>query len=176
MAKTIFIIAQNNFREEELFDTKKTLEEKGHTCEIASKTKGTCTGTPNGKTIQAIKSIEELKAEDYDAIIFTGGAGAIKYQNDPAVHKIIKEANEKNKIIAAICIAPTILANTGILKGKKTTAWDAGDGKTIKQIEEKGAKYTGKDVETDGNIITANGPDASKKFGKKIAEKITEMI
>ncbi|RLE46441.1 DJ-1 family protein [Candidatus Woesearchaeota archaeon] len=172
MGKALLIIAPQDFREEELFDTKKALEEKGKECIIASKTKGTCTGKPEGKTAEATLALDEVKTDEFDAIVFIGGMGATIYQNDTTAHKIIKEAYEKGKIIAGICIAPTILANAGILKGKRATVWDSGDKKIATQIEEKGAIYTGENVTTDGKIITANGPHAAKEFGEKIAEMI----
>ena len=169
MGKVLMIIAPQDFREEELFDTKEILEGKGNDCVIASKVKGECTGKPEGKTTEATITLDEVNVDDYDAIVFIGGSGAKIYQQDIAAHQIIKEGIEKGKVIAAICIAPTILANAGILERKKATVWDEGDKKTAKQIEDKGAEYTGENVTVDGKIVTANGPQAAREFGEKIA-------
>jgi putative intracellular protease/amidase len=65
-------------------------------------------------------------------------------------------------------LAPTILANAGLLKGKKATCAQPSN------IELKGAIATGKDVERDGNIVTANGPGASTKFGETIVSVLSE--
>lgn len=108
--------------------------------------------------------IDQVKVDEYEAIVFVGGVGAQEYFNHPIAHKIAKEAVNKGKILAAICIAPRILAEAGVLKGKKATVW-ASEGKIL---EEKGANYTGKSVEVDGNIVTGSGPQAAEEFAKSI--------
>ena len=72
----------------------------------------------------------------------------------------------KGRVIAAICLAPVILANAGILNHKKATV----AGKEAKTIEEKGAEYMGPGVTVDGNIVTANAPKQSKLFGQTIGK------
>lgn len=70
----------------------------------------------------------------------------------------------RKKIVSAICFAPVILANAGLLKEKKATV----AGTQAKNIRDKGAIYTGPGVTVDGNIITANAPKASRLFGQTI--------
>ena len=70
------------------------------------------------------------------------------------------------KITAAICIAPVILANAGLLNGKKATSFPSEEN----ALEDKGAAFTGNPVEADGLIVTAEGPKAARDFGKKIAQ------
>jgi len=67
-------------------------------------------------------------------------------------------------MVAAICIAPVILANAGLLKKKNATVFKS----EIAAIEAKGAVYSGSGVTVDGNLITASGPDQAKQFGKEI--------
>ena len=61
-----------------------------------------------------------------------------------------------------------ILTNAGVLKGKHATIYKD----LAKMLEEHGAIYTGKQVEIVGNIITANGPDAARLFGKTIVKEL----
>jgi len=63
--------------------------------------------------------ISKINIDNYDAVVFVGGGGATEYFNDSIAHKIVKESIAKGKVLAAICIAPNILANAGVLKGKK---------------------------------------------------------
>jgi len=170
MADVLLIIAPN-FRDEELFDTKDVLEQAGLTTVIASKTAGTKKGMLGG-TAEAEIAISKVNVANYKAIVFIGGSGSSVYFNDATALKIAKEAASKNKVTAAICIAPVILANAGILQGKKATVWDDEENTYSSKIEEKGAIYTDKDVEKDGNIITANGPEAAKKFGNAIVSAL----
>ncbi|MCS7131535.1 MAG: DJ-1/PfpI family protein, partial [Hadesarchaea archaeon] len=91
------------------------------------------------------------------------------YFNDERALSIAKDAAKKGKKVGAICIAPIILANAGVLEGKRATVWN---GDFVRMLKERGAKYTGKQVEVDGNIITANGPTAAKEFGRTIAKEL----
>ncbi|MDD5162614.1 MAG: DJ-1/PfpI family protein [Candidatus ainarchaeum sp.] len=166
MAKIVLVIAQKNFRDEELFFTKEELEKAGHETVIAGKQKGTAIGMLGGKAEISLE-LKQVKTGDFDAIIFVGGSGSETYFKDAAALKLAKEFSKEGKIVAAICIAPMILANAGLLKGKKATCTGLAE-----KIEAKGAKLTEALVETDGKIITGKGPQAAREFGKKISEML----
>jgi len=163
----LMVIAPQNFRDEECFETKDELEKAGIKVEIASLTKGEKRGT-HGGLINADMPIGSVNVEDYDAVVFIGGAGAQIYFQNPIALDIARQAYNTGKITAAICVAPVILANSGVLNGKKATIWEGPD--TMKVFRDKNVDYTGKSVEVDGKIVTANGPKASREFGRKIAE------
>jgi len=70
-------------------------------------------------------------------------------------------------------ISPVILAKAGALKGKKATVWSSPlDRSPIKILEAQGAEFVDEKVVWDGNIITGNGPDAAREFGKTIADAL----
>jgi len=163
--KVLFIIAPENFRDEELLKPKKVLENKGYEVEIASIKTGKAIGML-GAEVEVKKNIYELSPEEYEAVVLVGGIGANIFFTDEKVHEFFRKAHEKGKVIAAICISPVTLAKAGLLKGKKATVWPS-EAETIKEL---GAKYTGNDVEVDGKIVTANGPEAAEKFGETIAK------
>ena len=165
----VFIVASKNFREEELFETQKQLENASIETVIASSQKGPIKGQFGG-TAQALMLLGEIIVDDYDAVIFVGGVGAKEYFGDKTAWKIAKEAVEKDKVLAAICIAPAILANAGVLDGVTATSFQS----ERARLKEAGAKYTSGSVEWDGLIITANGPEASARFGQVIAEAIKQ--
>jgi len=156
-----------SFEEEEMVKKKVVMVKEGIEVIIASSSKDTATGM-FGATAQPDILISELKVEDYDAIIFVGGSGASEYWNDPTAHKIAKEAVKQGKILGAICISPVTLANASVLEGKRATVWPS----EIDKLKEKGALYTGEEVEIDGKIITASGPKAAEEFGKAILEAL----
>ena len=167
--KVLFIIAPAGFREEELFEPKAVLESAGAQTFIASRKTGTIQGAGGGKASATI-ALASADATDHDAIVFVGGSGAEAYFNDATAQKIAKDAFDKGKILAAICIAPSILANAGILKGKKATCFSSEAG----NLKAKGASYTGQAVTVDGKIITANGPGAARQFGQEIAKALAK--
>jgi protease I len=167
MKKVVMIVASKNFRDEEFLEPKKVLEENGVKVVIASSSLSEARGML-GERVKPDILIDNIKPQEYDAIIFVGGSGSSEYWDSPIAHRILREANGQGKIIGSICIAPVTLANAGILKDKRATCWFS-EGEKLKA---KGAIYTGRDLEVDGNIITASGPSVAKEFGEKILEKL----
>lgn len=167
------VIAPTDFRDEEYFVTKKILEESGievHTC---SKTGEKAKGSLGGEAI-CDYSIDDIKTEEeYDALIFIGGSGASVYFEDDAALGLAKKFNDGGKVVGAICIAPVILANAGILRGKRATVW--GD-EYPRLLKSEGAVYTGADAEADGNIVTASEPRSAERFGRLLAEAIKGVV
>lgn len=81
---------------------------------------------------------------------------------------LIKKKKKKGKIIGAICLAPSILARAGILKGKIATVFPS-EANTLKNYS---AICTRASVEQDGLIITADGPGSARKFGELLVKTI----
>jgi protease I len=167
--KVLLIIAPQNFRDEELLHTKEELERVGAKTTIASTKTGEVRGMLGARVTPDIK-LDQVKVDDYDVVVFVGGSGSAVYFDDKQAISIASEAFSKGKKVCAICIAPVILANAGVLKGKRATAFPDD---SVPKIKSKGATYTGKSVEVDGNIITANGPAAAREFGRTIARELT---
>ena len=170
--KVAMIIAFRDFRDEEYFIIKQVLEAAGAKVITVSANLGKAFGVYGGEA-EVDLMIDNLKVQDFDAIVFIGGAGAYKYLEDPKCLQIALETIKKNKVLGAICIAPTILAKAGVLKGKKATVWSSPmDRSPIKILKEGGANYIDEEVVVDGNIITANGPVAAKEFGEALCQKL----
>ncbi|MDD5098213.1 MAG: DJ-1/PfpI family protein [Candidatus Pacebacteria bacterium] len=172
--KALLIIANKNFRDEEYFIPKQILEKNGIETKTASNEKGIAVGTFGGEASPDL-SLEEVNANNFDAIIFVGGSGAKTYLDNEISYDIARQAIQKNKILAAICIAPTILAKAGVLNKKKCTVWSSNmDKSAIKTIKENGGEYTGKSVITDKNIITGENADFAEEFGQAILKVLTD--
>jgi len=165
--KVAMIIAFEGFRDEEYQYPKEVLEKAGLQVITASQKTGTAKGKL-GMPANVDLALDQLKVDELEAVIFIGGPGSFIYYDDPVAHKIAQDAKAKNKVLAAICAAPGILSNAGVLKGKKATMF-TDDG----TLEKGGATYTGKGVEIDGNIITATGPSTAKAFGEAILKAVS---
>ncbi len=168
MGKNIaMFIAFQGFRDEEYIEPKKALEAAGHRVTTVS----TARGEARGKfrlTAQVDKTVDEIKAADYDALTLVGGPGALEHLDNPKVHALFKEAAAQGKLIGAICISPVVLAHAGLLEGRTVTCFPDG----AAEVEKGGGKYTGSDLEVDGRLITANGPVPAKKYGQVLAEAL----
>lgn len=168
MKRVVMIIAQDDFRDEELLQPKEILKKSGIEVKIASTTLDSVKGMLGAKVKPDIL-FRDVQAKDFDAVIFVGGSGASQYWNDPLAHKLAQDAAGLNKVLAAICIAPVTLSNAGLLKGKRATVWSS----ESEKLKAGGANYTGRPVEKDGNIITASGPAAATEFGYEIVRALS---
>lgn len=159
----LMVIAQEGFRDEELAVPKALFEERGYRVLVASKAKGEAKGML-GSRVEVDLALKDVDIGEYEAVVFVGGVGAQGYFQDPEALRLAREAHERGKVLGAICLAPGILARAGVLKGKRATVWPS----EAKALAEAGATYTGRDVEVDGRIVTANGPHAARAFAEAI--------
>lgn len=167
MKTAVLIIAEKIFRDEEYQLPKEILEKAGIKVITASTTTKDAVGKL-GLKVRPDILINQTEVDKIDALIFIGGGGAEQYFHDPVAHQLAREAVEKNKILGAICIAPVILANAGLLKGKKATVFPSGS----ESLKKGGAAYTGRDVEIDGRLITGCGPEAAERFGEELLKML----
>jgi protease I len=166
--KVLMIVAPENFRDEEFFQPKEILQQGGVQITVASKGVSQAKGM-FGRTTQVDKDITQVSVDNYEAIIFVGGTGSSIYFEDSLALNLAKKFYDSGKLVGAICIAPSILANAGILQGKRATAFSS----EAENLRAKGAQYTGENITVDGKIITASGPQAAKQFGEEILKKLS---
>ncbi len=167
--RALFIVADKGFRDEELLEPKKILEDYKVRIVIANSSGKESRGML-GSRQEASTAINKVDINDYDAVIFIGGSGSTMYWNEKTALNIAKEAYLKGKLVCSICLASGTLANAGILRGKKATGWPD----TKELIMKNGGEYTGKDIEISGRIITASGPKAAVRFGEEIVKALSK--
>jgi len=168
--KAVLIVSRENFRDEELFETRRVLTDAGVKAVVASTKTGTIRGML-GRLTEATILVKDVVVDDYDAVIFIGGSGAMEYFHSRFAWNIARETVQKKKFLGAICIAPAILANAGLLNGIRCTSFLS----ERDRLQRAGALYTGVPVERDGLIITGSGPMASVQFGRAIADALAEQ-
>jgi len=165
--RAVLIIGSQNFRDEELFDTKRVLDAAQVQTVIASTRTGVIQGVL-GNVAEASIPVNRLKVDDYDAIIFIGGPGAAEYVSNPTIMNMVRETVRKGKVLGAIGVAPTILANANVLAGIRATSFLSERDRLV----QAGAIYTVFAVERERSIITATGPDAAVQFGRAITNAL----
>jgi SagB-type dehydrogenase family enzyme len=167
--RAVLIVPSANFRDEELFETQRVLNEAGIETVIASSKVGPVQGVLGGLAASET-TLDKVRVDDFDAVVFVGGPGAAEYYANPAALGIAREAATKRKAIAAISTAPTILAAAGVLRGVRATGLI-----THRETMQRGqAIYTGASVERDGMIITGSDPSVAVPFAQAIARAIQE--
>jgi 4-methyl-5(b-hydroxyethyl)-thiazole monophosphate biosynthesis len=167
MAKALVFLA-SGFEEIEALTVVDVLRRAGVEVTVAGLTPNVTEGK-HGVKVVPDKSIDDVKVEDFDAVVAPGGNPGYKnLRKDPRVIDIVKKAFNSNKIVAAICAGPTVLSDAGILEGKACTIYPGMD----QELEAGGGKPKHDMVVVDGNIITSRGPATALPFALKLAEKL----
>ncbi len=160
------VIAPEKFRDEELFVPKAAFEKAGYQTIVASTRVGTATGMLGGFAI-ATTGITDLAPAGIAALVIVGGSGSPAHLwGNPELHSLAVKMAAAGKPVAAICVSPAVLARAGVLKGRKATVFT--DNASIAELNKHGAIYEAKPCVVDGNIVTANGPEAAAEFAKAI--------
>jgi protease I len=168
--KILMVIAQDRFQDDEYAISRQLYESLGAKVTVASKTKGTCTGLAKTK-VESDLALKDVNVDDYDGVVFIGGPGAETLFKDEEAFAIARATKDQEKVLGAICLAPVILANAGVLQGVEATVWQSSTyHESVKMLEQGGAIFAkDKSVKVSGNIITANGPQVAQSFAEKVA-------
>lgn len=127
----------------------------------------------SGRTVTGAHNIEitadilpdEVDINNFEGIILPGGMpGTLNLQKDKKVNELIDLCEEKSKLIGAICAAPMILGEKGLLSGKRAVCFPGFEDKL------EGATVENLPAVTDGNIITSKGAGAALWFGSAIID------
>lgn len=173
MTKRVMILATNGFEQSELMKPKANLENAGIETTVVSLEKGEIKGWDQddwGESVGVEKTVDEISdCSGYDALLLPGGQinPDLLRVNDRAV-AIVKEFNAAGKPIAAICHAPWLLIEAGIIEGKTATCY-----KSIRtDLKNAGANVVDEEVAIDGNIITSRNPDDIPAFSKALIDML----
>lgn len=172
--KVVAIITENGFEEVELTSPKEAMEKEGATVHIVSPQKDKVKSWDSkdwGKDFTVDKTLDEARAEDYDAIMIPGGVinPDLLRRSNKAI-SFINSFFEQGKPVASICHGPQVLIETGNLKGRNVTSFSS-----IKtDLINAGANWSDKECVVDQGLVTSRNPDDLPAFNKKLVEEIQE--
>ncbi|MDE0878578.1 MAG: type 1 glutamine amidotransferase [Sphingomonas bacterium] len=172
----ILMIATDGFENDELFKPRQALIEAGATVTLASIKTDEIQGEKAGEKADKIKpdmTIDDVDTEDYDALVLPGGVGnpdTMRMQERAT--DIITEFMDDDKIVAAICHAPWLLAEADVIDGRELTSWPS----IRTDLENAGATVVDKQVVVDGNLITSRNPDDIPAFNEAIMKALSEEL
>lgn len=166
--KRVAILIENLFDERELIYPYYRLLEEGYEVHLVGSKKDTVYTSKSGLTEKSTHSSEEVSAKDYDGVVIPGGFSPDNMRRCKATVDFVKEMDKENKLIAAICHGPWMMASCCNLKGKKVTSFFS-----IKDdLVNAGAEYVDEEVVVDGNIITSRTPRDLPVFLKEIIKAL----
>lgn len=162
--KNVIVPLAPGFEEIETITVVDILRRSGARVSIAGTVDGLIEGSRGVKLIADV-SIDSIKSKNFDLIILHGGQpGTDNLKKDPRVILLLKEMESNNKLIGAICAAPIILEENGILQKRRRTSHPSIKGAL------SGDLYVENRVVVDHNIITSRSPGTAMEFAFKLVE------
>lgn len=164
---TVYVFFADGFEEMEAFASVDIMRRAGLNVTMVSVTPDEIVTGAHHIPVLCDKNIVNCDFFDAELLVLPGGLpGATTLAENETLGKLLVRAAEEGKNIAAICAAPMVLGQLGLLKGRKATCYPGFE----KYLE--GAEYTAAMVEKDDNIITGKGPGAAVKFALALVEHL----
>jgi protease I len=168
--KKVVILIENNYQDLELWVPYYRLKEEGVEVTVVGSGSSRTYTSKYGYPVEVEKEAKDIDVSKYDGVVIPGGYAPDLMRRYPDMVRIVREAHQKGKVIAAICHAGWMLVSAGILKGKKATGFFA-----IKDdLVNAGAHYVDEEVVRDGNLITSRKPDDLPAFCRETIEALAK--
>lgn len=165
--KTVGVLVEDMYEDMEGWYPVYRFREAGATVKIIGPEKKVYK-SKHGYEISANSVAAGVRGSDLDAIIIPGGYAPDRMRRHPEMVKLVSDAFESGKIVAAICHGGWMLCSACVLKGRTVTGFIA----IRDDLVNAGADYVDKEVVVDGNLITSRMPDDLPAFCKAIIEKL----
>jgi protease I len=175
------IVATDGFEEWELFGPREILQNLNAEVVLASPKLDPIQATIHddpGKTIRPDLTVEQARADDFDAIVLPGGVRNPDHlRTNTKVIQLIKDFAAQGKPVAAICHGPWLLVEADLLRGRTATSWPS----IRTDLRNAGAKVIDEPAVVDGNIVTSRNPQDVEEFTRAViglienAPEVTEI-
>lgn len=171
-SRRILIVATDGFEQSELEVPKKQLAALGATVDVASPKRGSIKGwnhTDWGNPVAVDLSLAEVDVKDYDALVLPGGQmNPDALRLEPKAIELIKAFAAAGKPVAAVCHAPWLLIDAGLVKGRKVTSWPS----VRTDLENAGGTVVDESAVIDRGVITSRKPEDLDDFVAAIASQL----
>ena len=162
--KKVVLLVENNYQDLEFWVPYYRLKEEGVEVTVVGSGSSRTYTSKYGYPVEVEREAKEIDVSKFDGVVIPGGYAPDIMRRYPEMVRIVKEAHQKGKMVAAICHAGWMLVSAGILKGKKVTGVVA-----IKDdLINAGARYVDEEVVKDGNLITSRKPDDLPAFCREM--------
>ena len=172
--KRVAFLATDMVEQVELTEPWKAVKDAGGTPELVSLEEGEIQGFNHydkADTFKVDRTVEEARAEDYDALVIPGGVGnPDTMRTDENAVQLVRDFFEQGKPVGVICHGPWMLVEAGVVRGRKVTSWPS----LQTDIRNAGGDWVDQEVVVDNGLVTSRKPDDLPAFNEKIVEEFCE--
>jgi protease I len=173
----VLILATDGFEDAELFEPRQALLDAGAKVTLASIKTDPIQGVKNDsdptRTITPDLTLDQVDTEEFDALLLPGGVGnPDKMRMEERAVAIVGEFMDDDKIVAAICHAPWLLAEADVVDGRRVTSWPS----VRTDLENAGGDVVDEEVVIDENLITSRKPDDIPAFNRALIAALEEEL
>ncbi len=166
--KKVAVLVADQYQELEVWYPLLRFREDGAQTEAVGAEAGKTYASKKGYPVVADRSIGDVHAADYDAVVIPGGWAPDTLRQDQRVLNFVREMNQAGKVVAAICHAGWVLASADIVRGRKATCFRA----VKDDLIHAGANYADSEVVVEGNLITSRVPTDLPAFCREISRAL----
>jgi protease I len=174
--KKVAFLAADAYEESELKKPWQALHEAGAELSLVSLEDGEITALDEqelkpGATHPVDLTVEEAKADDFDALVLPGGVmNPDKLRADENAVHFVRRFFEQGKPVGAICHGPWTLVEAGVVRGRTLTSYPS----IQTDIRNAGGNWVDEEVHVDEGLVTSRKPDDIPAFVEKLIEEIAE--
>lgn len=166
--KRVAILAEDLYEDPELWYPYYRMQEAGAEVVVIGPQAGATYQSKHGYPVQTDVAAGDARGTDFDAVIVPGGFSPDRMRRSPDMVRLVREAYEAGKVVAAICHGPWMLISAGAVRGRRATCFHS-----IKDdLVNGGATYVDAEVVRDGNVITSRTPRDLPAFCRTILEAL----
>jgi len=168
--KRVALLIEDEYQELEAWYPYLRMQEAGANVVVVGSGRKTTFESKLGYPMDADKPIQEVRAEDFDAVIIPGGFAPDYMRLCRPMVDFVRKAYESDKLVAAICHGGWMLVSAGAVRGRKATGYLP----IRDDVENAGGTWVDAEVVRDGNVITSRTPPDLPAFARAIVEYLEE--
>ena len=150
----VALLVENGFEDVELLYPYYRYQEAGFQVEVIGPQAGVVYEGKKGGSVQSTLAPEDIDLDEYVAVIVPGGWAPDRMRTKPGLVKLVKDADAKGLVVAAICHAAQLLVEADVVRGRKLTCVRS----VSTDVKNAGGEYLNQEVVVDGNLVTSRFP------------------
>ncbi len=168
--KRVAILAENLYQEMELWVPYYRLKEEGAEVKVVGAGGAKSYASKHGYPVSVDVQADAVSAVEFDAVVVPGGYAPDVMRRHEAMVRLVREATQHGKVVAAICHAGWMLASADVIRGRNVTSFFS-----IKDdMVNAGGQWADQEVVVDGNLITSRKPDDLPAFCREIVKALAK--